>query len=183
MDRRIKRFNKSAGAEKSKPAEILSKLDIRQGQTIVEIGVGGGYYIEKFAEAVGESGKVYGVDIDMFFLDNLKCLNNKYKQKVVYPIVGDKEFFRMIPNNVNLIFSRNTYHHLSERKEYFEKLREKLAMDGKLVIIEHNRKSLIGFLGHSTRKDVIIKEISQAGYKLLNDYNILKVQSFLVFGK
>jgi arsenite methyltransferase len=182
MDKQIKRFNGMATSPKSKPSEILEKLNVRPGQTVVEIGVGGGYYIERFAEIVGESGRVYGVDINMTFLGNLKSLNKKYKNQVVFPIVGDKEFFRMIPKETSLIFTRNTYHHLTSRTEFFRALKEKLSADGKLVIIDYNGKSLINIFGHGTKKNIIIDEMTKAGYKLFEDVDILKRQNFLIFG-
>ena len=183
MDKQIRKFNKLASAEKNKPSEILAKLDIKPGQTVVEIGVGGGYYIERFAEMVGETGRVYGVDTNMFFLDNLKSLNSKFNKQVVFPIVGDIEFPRMIPKETALIFSRNTYHHLSNRSEYFAILKEKLSADGKLAIIDYNSKSFMNLFGHATKKEILIKEITSAGYKLIEDIGILKRQNFLIFGK
>ena len=178
----IRKFNKLAAAPKSKPDEIIKLLNISKGQTIVEIGVGGGYFIERFAELVGEGGSVYGVDTNMFFLHNLKGINKKYKKQVVYPIVGDREFPRMIPQNVDLIFSRNTYHHLENRTEYFGKLKEKLSANGLLAIIDYNRKSLMGLLGHGTKKNVIIDELTKAGFVFKQDITIIKKQNFILFG-
>ncbi|UCC16936.1 MAG: class I SAM-dependent methyltransferase [Dehalococcoidales bacterium] len=41
----------------------LELLSVKEGETILEIGFGTGHCMKKVAESVGESGKVYGVDI------------------------------------------------------------------------------------------------------------------------
>ncbi|GAN00034.1 hypothetical protein U91I_03697 [alpha proteobacterium U9-1i] len=44
------------------PAEILAFAQVRAGQRIADIGPGGGYYTRLFAVAVGDSGRVFGID-------------------------------------------------------------------------------------------------------------------------
>lgn len=44
------------------PAEILAFTGVQEGWRVADIGPGGGYYTRLFAVAVGESGRVYGVD-------------------------------------------------------------------------------------------------------------------------
>jgi len=44
------------------PAEILAFTGVREGMRIADIGPGGGYYTRLFAVAVGDAGRVYGVD-------------------------------------------------------------------------------------------------------------------------
>jgi ubiquinone/menaquinone biosynthesis C-methylase UbiE len=47
---------------KSKDA-ALSKLAVKEGETVLEVGFGTGHGIVQMARAVGQSGKVYGIDI------------------------------------------------------------------------------------------------------------------------
>lgn len=44
------------------PADILAFAQVRAGQRIADVGPGGGYYTRLFAVAVGETGRVYGID-------------------------------------------------------------------------------------------------------------------------
>jgi ubiquinone/menaquinone biosynthesis C-methylase UbiE len=41
----------------------LQRLNITRGETVLEIGFGTGHSLKQMAEAVGEEGKVYGIDI------------------------------------------------------------------------------------------------------------------------
>jgi predicted methyltransferase len=44
------------------PADILAFSGIRPGWRIADVGPGGGYYTRLFAVAVGDQGRVYGID-------------------------------------------------------------------------------------------------------------------------
>ena len=50
----------SAGVHRRQ--EVLRSLQVQTGQTILDIGCGGGHLLEDLALAVGENGKVYGLD-------------------------------------------------------------------------------------------------------------------------
>ena len=56
--------------------------------------------------------------------------------------------------------------------------------DGKIVIIEYKRGGLFSFhriFGHYVPKEIIVKEMEEAGYQLTNDYDFLPEQSFTIF--
>jgi demethylmenaquinone methyltransferase/2-methoxy-6-polyprenyl-1,4-benzoquinol methylase len=52
-----------AGSERRFAALNLRQLDIRPGERVLEIGFGTGRSLVSLARAVGESGKVYGIDL------------------------------------------------------------------------------------------------------------------------
>ena len=47
----------------------LGRLNIKRGETVLEIGFGTGHCLKQMAESVGEEGKVYGIDISSGMLD------------------------------------------------------------------------------------------------------------------
>ncbi len=53
----------TGGSEKKFREMGLEKLDACEGEVILELGFGTGYCISAIAKAVGDSGKVYGIDI------------------------------------------------------------------------------------------------------------------------
>ena len=46
-----------------KPSVVLELLDLREGMVVGDVGCGSGFYTEKFARAVGTSGRVWALDI------------------------------------------------------------------------------------------------------------------------
>ena len=56
---------------------ILNELNLKQGQTVLDIGCGGGHLLKEISLAVGEKGNVIGVDTSDFQLKSAKehCSN------------------------------------------------------------------------------------------------------------
>ena len=53
---------------------ILSELNIQKGQTIIDIGCGGGHLLKEMSLAVGEKGKIIGVDSSQFQIKSAEKL-------------------------------------------------------------------------------------------------------------
>ena len=47
----------------------LERLNIKRGETVLEIGFGTGHCLKQMAESVGENGKAYGIDISSGMLE------------------------------------------------------------------------------------------------------------------
>lgn len=47
----------------------LERLDVKRGETVLEIGFGTGHCLRQMAESVGEEGRVYGIDISSGMLE------------------------------------------------------------------------------------------------------------------
>ena len=52
-----KMFNRKAANPKNKPDQIFDAIGLKPGQSVADIGSGGGYFSLRFAAAVGETGK------------------------------------------------------------------------------------------------------------------------------
>ncbi len=179
---KIDRYNAIASAPKSKSRDIINTLGIKRGDNILEIGVGGGYYAKRFSEIVGENGRYYGIDTDETFIKNLNVIGQSTPN-----IMGIKILANEIPvlkEKVDFVFTRNVYHHLENRTDYFRKISDLLTTKGKVVIIDYNESfSLFRLSGHYTKKTTIIKELKDAHFSVTKDLRLLNKQSFLIFEK
>jgi len=70
-----------------KPEEEVKKLDIKQGQVILDFGCGIGSYTIPVAKLVGERGKVYALDRQPFALKKLKKGPKKKGLKYIYNFI------------------------------------------------------------------------------------------------
>ncbi|MDF1532774.1 MAG: methyltransferase domain-containing protein [ANME-2 cluster archaeon] len=59
----------TGGSEKKFREAGLEKLDTREGEVILELGFGTGHCISAIAKAVGDTGKVYGIDLSEGMLE------------------------------------------------------------------------------------------------------------------
>lgn len=182
MMSKAKMFNEKAAQAENKPDEILNIMDIKDGQSIADIGSGGGYFTLRFAKLVGEQGKVYAVDVNQEFLNFIKI--SASKEGLTNVKTTDK--LDISENSLDFIFMRNMTHHLKYREQYFLNLKPFLKAAGKFIVIDYE-KGKTSFLkapiGHNLKKEVIKQEMRKSGYHLDKDIDILPSQFFLIFSK
>jgi ubiquinone/menaquinone biosynthesis C-methylase UbiE len=166
-----------------KPKEVIKALKLKPGDIIADIGAGTGYFTRRLALAVFPTGKALGLDIEPSMVKYMKedahklGLNN-YKARIVGPDAPGLK-----PQSVDLIFLCNTYHHIKKRETYFKKLIQALKRGGRVVIIDFQKRSLpVGPPPEKKiSKDQVIREFSQAGYRLVRFLDFLPYQYFLEF--
>jgi ubiquinone/menaquinone biosynthesis C-methylase UbiE len=184
MANKAKMFNKKASDPKSKPDQILEILALQPGQTIADIGAGGGYFSLRFADAVGKNGRVYAIDTNPEFLEFIMNIANERGLSNIKTVLTAEDKLILPKKSLDIIFLRNVYHHLPNRVGYFGNLKKFLKSEGKIVIIEYKRGGPFSFqriFGHYVLKEKIVKEMEDAGYRLNDDYDFLPKQSFTVF--
>jgi ubiquinone/menaquinone biosynthesis C-methylase UbiE len=168
--------------EWQQPQKVIAALKIQPGASVADLGSGGGYFTFRLAEAVGPSGKVYAVDIDRDMVDLIAERATKEGRSNVEVILARPEDPSLPKAGVDLIFTSNTYHHIEDRVAYFANLRKYLRRNGRVAIIEFDRRGwLEGLLRHYTPSEFIKREMEQAGYTLQQEFDFLNRQSFLIF--
>ncbi|MHC1605531.1 MAG: class I SAM-dependent methyltransferase [Candidatus Methanofastidiosia archaeon] len=177
-------FNRKASNPKSKPDQILEALELQQGQTIADIGSGGGYFSLRFADAIGKDGQIYAVDTNSELLEFIKICAEEKGLNNVKTILAREDDLTFPKKSLDLVFVRNVYHHLPNRVKYFRKLKHALKTEGRLAIIEYKKSGPFSFhkiFGHYVTKKIIVKEMSEAGYRVNKNFDFLQEQSFTIF--
>jgi arsenite methyltransferase len=177
-------FNRKASDPENKPDEILEALALQQGQSVADIGAGGGYFSLRFAEGVGKDGRVFAVDTNQKFLEFIKDNAKKNGLDNLETVLTVEDNPALPEKSIDLIFMRNVCHHLPNRVKYFEKLKRALKPEGRIAIIEYRAGGRFSFhrkFGHYVPKEIIIGEMKEAGYQLKEDLDFLLEQSFTIF--
>ena len=180
---KAEKFNEKASNPKSKPDEVIAALELKRGQTIADLGCGGGYFSLRFAEEAGESGRVYAVDANPGFLEFVSDAAEEKGFGNVETILADEKGFSL-PEKVDLVFARNAYHHLHDRVEYFKKLKKKLKRGGRIAVVEYDGGGFFSFrrlFGHYVPEKTIENEMTEAGYGLVERFGFLEKQSFTLY--
>ena len=159
------------------PNQVVDALDITGDDTVLDVGAGGGYFTFRMAKTAK---RVYAIDVDRRMVMLLQRDARRLGHQNVYVILAD-DGDPKISRPLDLVVVVNTYHHLPDPGRYFARLRSRLGKDGRVAIIEPHKRSIFGFLGHGTAPTVIKAEMRQAGYRLLEQHDFLRQQSFLVF--
>jgi len=167
-----------------KPDQVIQVLSIQPGDSVADLGAGGGYFTFRLADAVGPTGKVYAVDVDRDMLDYIAKQSAAEKRENVITVAADYDDSKLPDASVNLLFTSNTYHHLENRTAYFERNSRVLRPGGRVAIIDLDSSGWFMWLfGHSTEHDDIVREMNAAGYEVVGDHHFLSRQSFIVFAR
>jgi len=182
IDKWVKAFEDPERVKWQKPAEVVKAMDLRFGDVVADIGAGTGYFTRLFAIAVGTEGKALGLDIEESMVnymknDAKKLGFNNYEAKVVRT-----DNAGLAPNSVDVVFLSNTYHHIANRVDYFKAVAKGFKKDGRVIIVDFYKDTDFGPpRDHKLAKAVVLKEMEEAGYRLIKSHNELEHQYFLEF--
>lgn len=162
--------------------KVLDSLQIQKGDTIVDIGAGGGYFTFEFAKRVGPDGKVFALDTNKAFLVNLNKMIAKKNLRNIQTALCTEGGLRLPLDCCDLAFTRNVFHHIQNPAIYFHKLQQNIKSDGRVAIIDWDTdRGYVGRTGHTTPEPQIIKAMRSAGYTHLATFDFLNQQSFNIF--
>jgi arsenite methyltransferase len=178
-------FNWSAARASRQPDRVLAALGLKEGDAVADLGSGGGYFAIRFARAVGPAGTVYAIDINSEYLrfvcERAATAGLKNLQTVHSQELDD----RLRKGSLEMLFSRDVYHHLGNRTEYFRRMAAFLKPDGRVAIIDWLPDGMrFGGppAGHRTAPELIAGEMEDAGFSVVKRLDFLRGQSFTIFG-
>lgn len=184
LEKYISFLDEPGRGEWQKPDKVIEVLRIKSGDSVADIGAGSGYFTIPFAKTVGAEGTVLAIDIEQGMLDHIKKTADSEKLSNINLVKVNADSSGLKEKSVNIVFICDTYHHIENRKIYFQKLKSAIKDNGRLVIVEFQKKE-IPFgppLWMKIKKEDVINEIEDAGFKLEEEYYFLPYQYFLVFG-
>jgi len=166
-----------------RPREVIAALRIEPGAAVADVGAGTGYFSERFARAVGPSGRVYATEVQDAMLDALA-------ERVAERGLGNVTLLRAAFDDpslpeacCDLVFLANVYKEIDRRVAWTRRLVPALRPGGRVAIVEYRP----GAPGIGPPEDVrlseaqIVAELTAAGFALVERHDFLPRQSFLVF--
>jgi len=163
---------------------IVEVSGVKAGWTVADIGAGTGLFTMLFADAVGDEGKVFAVEIAEPFVANLRKRAAAAGKKNVEPILGTDKVTNLPENTVDLVFICDTYHHFEHPEETLASIHGALKPDGLIVLVDFERipgKSSEWTLNHvRAGKEVFVKEIEDAGFEVIEGGADFLEENYLV---
>jgi predicted methyltransferase len=166
-----------------KPHAVIEKLAIVPGSRVADLGAGGGYFTWHLAKAVGPRGTIYAVDIEERAIQIILKEMVARRTPNVRPVLAEPHDPRL-PEPVDLVFSCDTYHHIQDRVAYFRALTSSLRPGGRVAILDSHPRGFVSRLfSHRVGKGQVRREMEDAGYLLVDDYDLIDRQHFQIFAK
>jgi ubiquinone/menaquinone biosynthesis C-methylase UbiE len=171
--------NVSAGDEvdSKEVSRLVEILDVNPGEAFADVGAGDGRYSVALAEIVGEGGRIYATEVDP---DDLKEIG----KTVAHEKLRNVEVVRGTQENTGLpdaccegILLRRVYHHFQNPAAMQASMRRALKDDGLLLVIDFGTKRSWdrpegvpeSREGHGIDKDLVLSEMSEAGFALVQE--------------
>jgi ubiquinone/menaquinone biosynthesis C-methylase UbiE len=160
-------------------------MGLQEGMVVADIGAGTGLFTAEIAKRVGDKGAVFSVDIVPAFLDRIRERVEAEQLTNVTVVQGAERATALDPASVDLAFMCDTYHHIEYPQTYMHSLFRTLRPGATLVLIDFERiegESLPAILKHvRADKQTVIDEVSQAGFVLESETDLLQQNYYLHF--
>ena len=124
------------------PSEVIQALNLKSGETVVDLGCGSGYFSLKLSEPVGPNGKVIAEDIRRLSLAFLWMRTQRKGKHNVRVLLGDVDDPHLAPNSVDAVLISNTYHEFTAPGVIMDHVHQSLVPGGRVVIIDRSPRDL-----------------------------------------
>ena len=147
--------------------ELLAACGVKPGMVVADIGAGTGLYTRIFAEAVGDKGWVYAVDINPKFLEHIQTRAKQEGQADITSVLCPEDSVSLPSASVDVAFICDVYHHFEYPKSTMDSLVRAMKLGAILVLVDFERIEGVTsdwIMSHCRAgKDVFRKEIEDAG--------------------
>jgi len=135
---------------------ILKEVGIKPGFRVLDYGCGPGGYIIPIARLVGESGKVYALDIHPLAIQKVQDIASKKHLTNVKTILSSCQT-GLPDNTLDAVLLYDIFHHLSDPHVVLKELCRVLKSDG-----------ILSFNDHHMKENEIVSKVTNSGlFRLL----------------
>jgi predicted methyltransferase len=151
--------------EWQRPEQVVELLECRPGMTAVDLGTGTGYFLDYLSKAVGQRGRVLALDVDRGLMDAMPARLEQEGLRNVQLRLVTPDDPALTAGSVDRILVVNTWHHISNRVSYAEKLLAALRPGGLLLIVDFTMDSPEGPPPRlRLTNDTVVRELETAGF-------------------
>ncbi|MGZ8940413.1 MAG: class I SAM-dependent methyltransferase [Limisphaerales bacterium] len=183
----VERFEREGREVYDHRHEIVAAARIRPGKSVADIGAGTGLFTPLFSKAVGPQGKVYAVDIVPAFVERIRSLAATNQLRNVEAVLCTERSVELPANSIDVAFICDVYHHFEYPRSSLDSIYRALRSGGEILLVEFKRIPGVSSdwtINHvRAGQEVFTAEIEAAGFKKVEEINLLKDNYMLRFRK
>jgi ubiquinone/menaquinone biosynthesis C-methylase UbiE len=171
--------------EEEKTALMVEALKFREGEVVADIGCGSGYVARKIAPRIGETGIIYGVDIQPEMLELLAKRMAMFRVKNVRPVLGAITDPKLPPESCDTMILVDVYHEFDHPYEMITNMIAALKPGGRIVFVEFRGEdpNVPIKTVHKMTVEQVRKEMSLHPLEFVENLTVLPWQHILIFRK
>ncbi|MDP7367231.1 MAG: methyltransferase domain-containing protein [Candidatus Pacebacteria bacterium] len=164
------------------------RLGLTDGMLVADFGTGSGHYAIEASRIVGNSGRVYAIDIQQALVKKVKNLALAENRQNIDVLWGDIEQIRgtkLGDESVDAVIIANDLFQVEEKNNVIIEARRILKPKGKVLVVDW----LDSFAGIGPSGDVIVREsearklLSENGFEFVQDFDAGEHHYGLIFIK
>ena len=169
--------------------EILAASGVKSGETVADIGCGGGFFTWKFSQAVGKKGLVYATEINEEALHHVQDFRADYGIGNIKTLAAKMNDACLGDDSVDMIFMCSMYHavYITDiefvKDAFIDSLKRALKKGGRLVIVDNNitEKGTPSYYGPGISPELVIAQLHYYGFRLIRESYPIPQRFVLVF--
>jgi ubiquinone/menaquinone biosynthesis C-methylase UbiE len=124
------------------PEVILAYIGLKAGLTFMDIGGGGGFFALPAARAVGENGKVYGIDTDAESISELREVASREGLNNLELTVGKAENTVLCESCADIVFFGIVLHDFDDPAKVLQNAKKMLNPAGCLINLDWKKVAM-----------------------------------------
>lgn len=153
----------------TKPEKNILHLGLKEGMRVADFGAGSGFYSRAVSPRVGNSGKVYAIEIQKDLVKKLELDLAQEGIKNIHAVWGDIERrggTKLADDSMDVVILSNVLFQVEDRVGVIDEAKRVLRKGGKVLLVDWNG---FGGVGPATRllvSDTMARELfEKRGFK------------------
>jgi SAM-dependent methyltransferase len=169
--------------EEEQPDAVLDAMALQAGDVVADIGCGSGYYARRMARRVGDTGRVYCVDIQPEMLEIMAEHAAGEGITGIVPVLSEPDDPKLPEGEVDWLILADVYHEMSDFEAMLAGMRQSLAPGGQVALLEYRVEDGTGDhlkADHAMSARQVLSEWLPAGFALVDLLEFLPGQHLFI---
>jgi SAM-dependent methyltransferase len=148
--------------------EIASRLGIRPGMTVADVGAGSGYHTVRLSPRVGSTGTIIAEDVTKDYLAELAKRIERLKLTNVKLALGEPHDPRLPASSLDAAILVHMYHEIAQPYAFLHNLAPAFKPGARIGIVDQERPTP----EHGTPIELLRCELAAVGYRATATYQL-----------
>jgi ubiquinone/menaquinone biosynthesis C-methylase UbiE len=177
-------LDRSERVEEEQPDTVIAALELKDGQTVADLGAGSGYFTVRIAPLLG-AGRVLAVEIQDEMLEAIRARAATLKAGKVEAVKGTETDPKLPEGGVDLVLMVDVYHELAYPFEIMSKVVRALKPGGRVAFVEYRKEDpSVPIKGaHTMSLDQLDREMHAVGLARVRTIETLPIQHIAIYAR